>query len=403
MAPHDLPTPSRTLNQPQHPTPPAYPLAGITVLDLGQIYQGPYCGFLLAMAGARVIKIEPPQGEPVRSRRGASLPLAMLNSNKEGVSLDLKSSAGRDAFLSLVDEADVVLENFLPGVMDRLGIGGHALLARNPRLIFASASGYGSTGPYRDLLAMDLTIQAMSGMMNATGFADRPPVKAGPSICDFLGGAHLYGAIVTALFERSRTGVGRICEVAMLDAAYIALTSTIGLHFDNPDAHPRTGSRHAGLAMAPYNVYPTADGWVSIICVKEEHWRGVARAMGRDVLSDSPRFATHAARCAIMEEVDALVGEWTARRTREEVMEAAGIHRFPAAPVREMHEVVRDPHLHARGMLSDFDHPELGPVVLPNSPLRFDGLSPMPLRASPSLGQDNASVLGRITTRSPTH
>ena len=374
---------------------PAYPLAGITVLDLGQIYQGPYCGFLLAMAGARVIKIEPPHGEPVRARRGVSVPLAMLNSNKEGITLDLKSAQGRDAFLQLVDQADVVLENFLPGVMDRLGLGGRTLLARNPRLVFASASGYGSTGPYRDLLAMDLTIQAMSGIMHATGFADRPPVKAGPSICDFLGGTHLYGAIVTALFERAGTGKGRICEVAMLDAAYVALTSTIGLHFDNPDAHPRTGSRHAGLAMAPYNVYPTTDGYVTIICVKEEHWHGVARAMQRPDLIDAPRYASHAARCAIMDEVDALVAGWTSTLSRAQVLEAAASHRFPAAPVREMAEVVRDPHLHARGMLADFDHPELGPVVLPNSPLRFDGLPPMPLRASPSLGQDNARILGQ--------
>ena len=372
-----------------------YPLAGITVLDLGQIYQGPYCGFLLAMAGARVIKIEPPQGEHVRSRRGVSVPLAMLNSNKEGITLDLKSAEGREAFLRLADEADVVLENFLPGVMDRLGLGGKALLQRNPRLVFASASGYGSSGPYKDMLAMDLTIQAMSGIINATGFPGQPPVKAGPSICDFLGGAHLYGAIVTALFERTRTGAGRICEVAMLDAAYIALTSTIGLHFDDPQANPRTGSRHAGLAMAPYNVYPSADGYVAVICVKEEHWQGVARAMGREDMIDDPRFSTHARRCERMEQVDALVGEWTASLTRDQLMQASRIHRFPAAPVRQTAEVVRDPHLHARGMLTDFDHPELGPLVLPNSPLRFEGLAPMALRASPALGQDNDRILGR--------
>ena len=372
-----------------------YPLAGITVLDLGQIYQGPYCGFLLAMAGARVIKIEPPQGEHVRSRRGVSVPLAMLNSNKEGITLDLKSAEGREAFLRLADEADVVLENFLPGVMDRLGLGGKALLQRNPRLVFASASGYGSSGPYKDMLAMDLTIQAMSGIINATGFPGQPPVKAGPSICDFLGGAHLYGAIVTALFERTRTGAGRICEVAMLDAAYIALTSTIGLHFDDPQANPRTGSRHAGLAMAPYNVYPSADGYVAVICVKEEHWQGVARAMGREDMIDDPRFSTHARRCERMEQIDALVGEWTASLTRDQLMQASRIHRFPAAPVRQTAEVVRDPHLHARGMLTDFDHPELGPLVLPNSPLRFEGLAPMALRASPALGQDNDRILGR--------
>lgn len=372
-----------------------YPLAGITVLDLGQIYQGPYCGFLLAMAGARVIKIEPPKGEPVRARRGTSVPLAMLNSNKEGITLDLKTDEGRNTFLTLVDQADVVLENFLPGVMDRLGIGGETLLARNPRLIFASASGYGSSGPYRDYLAMDLTIQAMSGIMNSTGFPDRPPVKAGPSICDFLGGVHLYGAIVTALFDRERTSVGRICEVAMLDTAYVALTSTISLHYDNPSANPRTGSRHAGMAMAPYNVYPTRDGYVTIICVKEEHWEGVARAMHRTELIGAPRFASHADRCAIMDELDEMVGSWTRTLSRDELLSLAGQHHFPAAPVRGVGEVIRDPHLHERGMLSEVDHPELGKLVLPNSPIRFAGLAPMPLKSSPGLGQDNQRILGR--------
>jgi CoA:oxalate CoA-transferase len=371
-----------------------YPLNGITVLDLGQVYQGPYCGFLLAMAGARVIKVEPPQGEPVRARKGVSVPLAMLNSNKEGIAIDLKSEEGRAAFLELVDQADVVLENFLPGAMERLGLGAKTLLERNPRLVYAAASGYGSSGPYRDLLAMDLTIQAMSGMMNATGYPDRPPVKAGPSICDFLGGAHLYGAIVTALLERERTGVGRVCEVAMLDAAYLAITSTLSLYFDDPEANPRTANRHASLAIAPYNVYPTRDGYVAIICVKEEHWHGVARAMGREDLIDSPRFATVTSRCEAMDELDRMVGDWTSALTREEVLKSAETRRFPAAPVRTTAEVVNDPHLRQRGMLVDFDHPDLGPIVLPNSPLRFSGLAPMPLKASPRLGQDNERILG---------
>src|SRR5215212_8820483 len=175
----------------EHPTSVAdHPLTGITVLDLGQIYQGPYCGFLLAMGGAKVIKIEPPDGEPIRfradSQGGTSVPQAMLNSNKLGITLNFKNEHGRKLFLDLVDKADVVLENFAPGVMDRLGIGAKALTERNPRLIYASGTGYGSSGPYRDYLAMDLTIQAMSGMMSVTGFEDGPPVKAGPAVCDFL-------------------------------------------------------------------------------------------------------------------------------------------------------------------------------------------------------------------------
>jgi formyl-CoA transferase len=172
-----------------------YPLAGLVILDLSQIYNGPYATFLLAMAGAEVIKVEPRMGEHLR-RRGAlsaaALPFAMLNRNKRSVSLDLKTAKGRDLLLKLAARADVLVENFAPGAMDRLGLGVAAVRAVNPRLIYASSSGYGSSGPYRDYPAMDLTVQAMSGVMSITGFSDRPPIKSGPALCDFFAGVHLY-------------------------------------------------------------------------------------------------------------------------------------------------------------------------------------------------------------------
>jgi crotonobetainyl-CoA:carnitine CoA-transferase CaiB-like acyl-CoA transferase len=246
------------------------PLTGVTVLDLGQIYQGPYACFLMAMAGADVVKVEPPEGEPTRRRAryaGASLPMAILNSCKRGMTLNLKSPEGRALLLRLVAKADVLLENYAPTVTERLGVGPEVLQAVNPRLIYASGSGYGRSGPSRDDLAMDLTVQARAGFMSVTGEPDRPPVKAGPAVCDFLGGAHLYGGIVTALFERDRTDVGRVVEVSMLEASFPALASALGMHHLSGGAvPPRTGSRHAGLAMAPYNVYPTFDGHVAIIC-----------------------------------------------------------------------------------------------------------------------------------------
>ena len=186
------------------------PLQGVTVLDLGQIYNGPYASFLMAMSGARVIKIEPPGGENMRRRgavgAGAMLPFAMLNSNKEFVTINLKSDAGRDLFLQMVRKADIVIENFAPGVMDKLGVGPIRLMRENPRLVYAAGSGYGWSGPYRNFLAMDLTVQAMSGVMACTGFPDRPPVKSGAALCDFFGAVHLYGAAVSALFDAQRTG-----------------------------------------------------------------------------------------------------------------------------------------------------------------------------------------------------
>src|SRR5438477_5497821 len=201
------------------------PLAGITVLDFGQVYQGPYATLLMAKAGADVIKIEPPQGEPLRRRappgKSTTFPIAMLNSNKRAITLNLKHERGGRALLfRMVERGDVLLENFAPGVMDRLGVGWEVLHGINPRLVYASGSGYGLTGPDRDNLAMDLTIQAVSGLIAATGFPDGPPVKAGPAGVDFISGIHLYAATLTALFERERTGRGRLVEVAMQEAAY---------------------------------------------------------------------------------------------------------------------------------------------------------------------------------------
>ncbi|CAG9187653.1 CaiB/BaiF CoA transferase family protein [Cupriavidus pinatubonensis] len=372
------------------------PLAGLTVLDLGQIYQGPYCGFLLAMAGADVIKIEPPHGEPVRARRESLLPLAMLNSNKRGITLNFKTEKGRSVFRDLVAKADVVLENFMPGVMERLGLGAEALLEINPRLIYASASGYGTSGPNRDHLAMDLTIQAMSGAMYVTGYPDRAPVKAGPAISDFLGGIHLYGAIVTALFERERTGRGRIAEIAMQDAMYPTLASNLTLYYEDPERNPRTGNKHGALAMSPYNTYAAKDGYIAIICVTEGHWPALCRAMGRPDLGGQERYASHAARCAVMEEVDELVTAWACNLTRAEIMAAGQVHHFPCAPVRTLNEVVHDCHMHERGMLNYVTHPKLGEVVLPNSPLRFHQSPPLALKANPDLGEHNEAVLSEL-------
>ena len=374
----------------------ALPLRGVVVLDLGQIYQGPYCGLLLALAGATVVKIEPPHGEPVRMRRDSSLAFAMLNSNKFGIQLDFKQPAGRAAFLELVDTADVVLENFAPGTMERNGFGASTLLERNPRLVYASASGYGTWGRDKDRLAMDLTIQATSGAMHVTGYPDRPPVKAGPAVADFIGGTHLYASIMTALFARERTGAGRIVEIAMQDCMYPTMASNLTMHLENPEAQPRTANRHSGLGIAPYNAYQAADGYVTIMCITEPHWENCLRAMGRKDLLDDSRYASQEARCRIMEEVDALVEAWTSRCTRAELQAAASEFRFPCAPVRNLDEVVNDRHMHERGMLHRVHHRLMGDIVLPHSPLRFSGLQPLPWRSDPILGEHTALVLTEL-------
>lgn len=381
------------------------PLAGVTVVDLSQIYNGPYATFLLATAGASVIKIEPPGGESLRRRGvvgGAALPFAMLNGCKQSLQLDLKSEDGKEILRDLVRKADILVENFAPGVMERLGLGAAALQEINPRLIYAQSSGFGSSGPYRDYPAMDLTVQAMAGVMSITGFPDRPPVKAGPALCDFFAGTHLYGAIVTALYEREKTGVGRQVEVAMLDAVYPSLSSSLGLHFatagnapeDRPP--PRTGNRHGGMAEAPYNVYPTSDGYIAIICVGDVHWRSLLTAMERSDLAGDPRFASLRDRVAHIDEIDAVVGAWTRGFAKQPLFELLMAHRVPCAPVRDLDEVVNDPHMHERGALQWQEHPTLGRIVVQHSPLRFLGSELRPLEPSHALGADAEAVLSGI-------
>ena len=372
------------------------PLAGVTVLDFGQVYQGPYATLLMAQAGADVIKIEPPQGEPLRRRappgKSTTFPIAMLNSNKRAITLNLKDERGRGLLFRMAEKGDVLLENFAPGVMDRLGVGWNVLHEINPRLIYASGSGYGLSGPDRDNLAMDLTIQAVSGLISTTGFPDGPPVKAGPAIVDFISGIHLYAATVTALFEREQTGKGRLVEVAMQEAAYPTLTSQLHAYFDTGKVPPRQGNASHG--RVPLNVYPAKDGYVAMNIAVEAHWHNLLAAMGREELRDDPRFADNAARVAHRDEVDALVGAWTRTLGKMEIFAIAKERRIPLAPVREVDEVMHDRHMHERGFLAEIEHDEIGRVTVPTSPLRFHGADVVPLAPSPKLGQHNAEIYG---------
>lgn len=375
------------------------PLAGITVLDFGQVYQGPYATLLMAKAGADVIKIEPPGGEPLRRRAIAAggettLPMAMLNANKRAVTLNLKSGAGKDLLKRMVARADVLLENFAPGTLDSLGVGYDVLRTVNPRLVYATGTGFGISGPDRDNLAMDFTIQAASGIMSVTGDPDGPPMKAGPALVDFMGGIHLYAAVMTALLQRTGTGEGQLVEVAMQEVVYPTLASSYDYHLRTGQAPPRAGNRQAGLASAPYNAFQTRDGWVAIHVLTEAHWQNLLRAMGRTDLLDDPRFASNPARTANMAATEALVTAWTLGLSRQEVVAAAKRHRIPAAPVRNAVEVMNDPHMHQRGMLERIDHPALGPIIVPNSPLRLHGADRVVPVPSPSLGQHNQEVYG---------
>jgi formyl-CoA transferase len=301
--------------------------------------------------------------------------------------------------MRLVETADVLIENYAPGALERLGLGPDALLERNPRLIIASGKGYGSSGPYARMSAMDLTVQAMSGAIATSGFSDGPPVKAGPAFTDFSGGIHLFGAAMAALFDRQVTGRGRVVEVSMHDTIYPMLTSALSGLYNYPDRTlpERTGNRHSGLAMAPYNVYRAADGWLAIISAAESHWLGVCAALDLEHLVEDPRFVTVHDRSDNMEELDTILTSVTSTLTRAQITERLEAQKVPCAPVKELREVDEDPHLIERGMIRYVEHPDCGRRPTVGNPLRVsDAVASGPLTVPPRLGEHQEEVLGRL-------
>jgi formyl-CoA transferase len=305
--------------------------------------------------------------------------------------MDLKDKVAFEKLKGLLRTADVIVENFRPGVMDRLGLSDEALRAINPKLIRASISGYGSSGPYRDHPAMDLTIQAISGVMDTTGYADAPPMKAGPAMADFSAGTHLYGAILTALLHRERTGEAISTEVAMLDAVYPTLCSNLGLAMGGDDLPARTGNRHGGLSLCPYNVYPAADGFVAILCNSNAQWLKLLQVIGREHdLGADPRLTEMPGRVQLMDYVDAEIGKETSKRLRADLFAALNAAGAPCGAVRTLKEVMADPHLRERGMIFDVEHPVYGRLTLNRSPLRFIGVEHVAYDPSHELGADDA-------------
>lgn len=373
-------------------------LDGISVVSLGQVYNGPYCSLMLSYLGADVVKVEPPTGENIRSRDDHDFTpeFVMLNSSKRCVTIDFKAEEGKELFKELVAEADVLVENYSAGTMERLGLGYETLSAVNPELVYAHASGYGDEGEYANYPAMDLTIQAMGGVIETTGFPDGPPVKAGIQAADFLGGIHLAAGILAALYQREITGEGQYLEGAMLDAIYPTLMSSHGAHYRYPDSPPRTGNRHSGLARCPYNVYEADDGYVAVICINERQWQALTEIVDDDVLADDERFGTNEKRAAEIDVVDERIEAWTKTKAREDVATVLTDAGVPAAPVRKYEEVLHDPHLEDRGMIQEIDHPEFGSIRVPGLPLKLGSSESPQIRPASGLGEDNESVFADL-------
>ena len=284
------------------------------------------------------------------------------------------------------------MENFAAGTLDKLGLGYDVLKAVNPRVIYASSSGYGQSGPYSDYPAFDSIVQAMSGIMATTGDPAGPPMKAGPPIMDIMGGIHFAAGILAALHQRDRTGCGLQMETSLFESAIAPLTAQISAYRAHGGKYDRAGNRAPNLAFSPYNCYPARDGHVLLLTSDNRRWRALCRLMGREDLAEDERFATNAARRTRADEVDALVGAWTRQHAKHDLMRMCGAADVTCGAVQTVEEVLHDPHLRERGILKDIEHPTAGTVTVLGPPWRFDGEQPPTTAPSPDLGEHNDVV-----------
>jgi len=371
------------------------------VLDLTRVLAGPFATAILADLGADVVKVERPgPGDDYRhgpSRKGeTSLSFQNTNRGKRSITLDVSRPEGRELLLRLAEGADALVENFRAGWLASQGLGADALRARNPRLVVASLSGFGATGPRAGEPSYDIVAQAAGGLLAMTGFPDGPPVRGGGALADFVGGLYLALGVVAALLERERGGPARVLDLSNQDAVF-AITDSAATIFAGIGARSgRVGNQHP--FTAPYDAYAARDGHVAIATASNKLFRALCEAIGRPELAADERFRSHRGRAAHRGEINAAVAAWVAERTCAEVLAALGPAgaRLPCARVAAPDELLDDAQLAARGMLERHPHPTLGEVVFHGNPLRLAGAAPRARSLAPGLGADNASVYGEL-------
>ena len=375
-------------------------LDGVRVLDLSRVLAGPYCTALLADLGADVVKVESPSGDDARHLGpfvgNESVYFAQLNRGKRSIALDLKDPDDHALLLRLVESADVLVENFRPGVTSRLGIDYATLSTRNPRLVYASISGFGQSGPMTAFPAYDLVVQAMSGLMAATGSPDGPPTRVGESVGDLVAGVFGSWAICAALFDRERNGSGTHLDVAMLDSLVSLQVTAMSLLTATGSLPGRIGNRHP--VSTPFDTYRTADGLVAIAVASDGVFARFAAMVGRPDLPADPRFADDTSRSAHVEQVREITEAWSVHLTTDQALEQAEAAGVPASAIWDLEEVLDSEQLKHRGLVGEFDHPVLGRTPFLRQPVRFDAaraVVPATTGPSPALGAHRDQVLSQ--------
>lgn len=380
------------------------PLEGIKVLDLTWVYSGPYCTAILLDLGAEVIKVEGPRiGDHTRVfpplKNDVSGYFYMLNRGKKSIALNLKSEKGKEIFLDLVKEFDVVTENFVPGTLEKLGIGYEKMKEINPGIICGSIYGFGSWGPYSTRPGVDPVAQAEGGLMSLSGFPGGPPLKTGPAVADAIAGIYLATGILAALYERNKTGLGKRVEISMQDAIFSVLEESVIRASMTGDSLPARGNTDP--LGAPWDAFETKDGkWVMVCSLGGDRFYKIYSHIGRQDLAEEFKGDTPEAsekRSENLAMLNKAFADWAKTQNTEDLLAFLHEYHVPCGVVRDVVELLDDPHLKARNMVVDIDHPKLGKVKTYNSPIMFDGIScgiaegTNPLE--PDLGEHNKKVL----------
>jgi crotonobetainyl-CoA:carnitine CoA-transferase CaiB-like acyl-CoA transferase len=374
----------------------SHPLEGVRILELGQIIAGTYGSQVLSDLGAEVIKVETPEGDlgripSVAPYRGLSGLFLTFNRNKKSIVINLKNAAGRQLFYDLVKISDVVIDNFRPGVLERLAIDYPTLSCINPRIIQCSVTGFGSAGEYKDYPALDLSIQAISGHMAITGETGRPPVRIGIPLADISGGIYSSKGILAALFDRERTGQGRRIEISMFDTMLHLMTYIGTMWLTNGEVPKPPGSAHD--YSVPWQAFATSDGYVVVATRQEIFWQMLCRVLEHPGLAGDPRFADNASRVKNREALVPLLEQIFRTRTAADWLARLRAADVPAAPVNNVDDAFAEPPVKEREMIVEYDHPQVGKVRLPGNPIKMSGVSGTISKPAPMLGEHTDAVL----------